>query len=240
DLIFPHHEAEIAQQEAASGTKPFVKIWMHVGLLSIGGEKMSKSLDNFITIKDFLKKFPPEALRMIVLSRHYRSPLDYNEQLAENAEKNLKTIKEFLDKMEFIKNSKISEADASHRYGASKIQKYEKIFNAALANDFNTPEALATIFNFINDYQKNIRQINKKDAVEIANFIKEKMEIFGFKLKKEKIPLKISTLAQKREKLREFKQFIQADRLRKKIQGLGYIIEDTPYGPQITATRFRS
>lgn len=237
DLKFPHHEAEIAQAESASGTKPFVKIWIHTGFLLVNGEKMSKSLGNFVTIKDFLKKFKPEVLRMIVLSRHYRSPLDYNIGLAEDAQKNLETIKDFLAKLEFLKKWKNKNGKLKMRF---KIKKYELNFQKALADDFNTPEAIAVIFKLINNYQKNIWQLNQKDAAEIAYFIKKKLEIFGLKLKKDKIPPKIAVLAKEREKFRKFQQFIPADRLRKTIQRLGYMIEDTPYGPKITATRFRS
>ena len=104
DLKFPHHESEIAQAEAASGKKPFVKIWMHTGFLLAGGEKMSKSSGNFITIRDFLKNRGAAALRMLVASRHYRSPLDYEESLAENAENSLRTIGEFLEKTGLAKN----------------------------------------------------------------------------------------------------------------------------------------
>ena len=241
DLKFPHHEAEIAQAESASGKKPFVKIWLHTGFLLVNGEKMSKSLGNFITIKDFLKKFPPEILRMIVLGRHYQSPLDYNEAIAENAKNSITAIKEFLGKLELVKKWKMENvpplrdpAVAVRKWKTRvKIKKYEKDFQTALENNFNTPEAIAVIFKLINDYQKNIWQLNKKGAAEIADFIKEKLEIFGFKLKKEKIPVKIAALAKKREELREFKQFIQADRLRKTIQRLGYIIEDTPIGSLI-------
>ena len=98
DLKFPHHESEIAQAEAASGKKPFVKIWMHTGFLLAGGEKMSKSSGNFITIRDFLKNRDAAALRLLIASRHYRSPLDYEESLAENAENSLRTIGSFWKK----------------------------------------------------------------------------------------------------------------------------------------------
>ncbi|MBI2591494.1 MAG: cysteine--tRNA ligase [Candidatus Brennerbacteria bacterium] len=237
DLKFPHHEAEIAQAESSSGQKPFVKIWIHTGFLLVNGEKMSKSLGNFITIRDFLKKFPPEVLRMIILNRHYRSPLDYNETIAKNAQNTIAAVKEFLAKLELIGKQKMENGKWKIPV---KIKKYEKDFQSALADDFNTPEAIAVIFKLINDSYKNIWQLNKKQAYETESFIKEKLEIFGFKLKKEKIPLKIAALAKKREKLRECKQFIPADRLRKTIQKLGYMIEDTPYGSKITPTRFRS
>ena len=106
DLKFPHHEAEIAQAEAASGKKPFVKIWMHGGLLTVNGEKMSKSLGNFITIRDFLKIRSANILRLIVASHHYRLPIDYTEELARDAQNALSGINEFLAKVELIKSSK--------------------------------------------------------------------------------------------------------------------------------------
>ncbi len=232
DLKFPHHESEIAQQEAASGKKPFVKIWLHTGFLLVKNEKMSKSLGNFITIRDFLKKYPPEILRFIVFSHHYRSPINYNEKLADNAQKSIDTIKEFLEKLEFVKKSKIQ---IHSRYSEiiQAILIADKKFNQAMDDDFNTPKALSAIFDFISSFQDKIWQIETSHHKTIIKFINEKLDIFGIKIKSAKIPQKIKNLARQREKLRNNKQFIPADLLRKKIESLGYIIEDTPIGPLV-------
>lgn len=224
DLKFPHHEAEIAQQEAASGKDPLVKIWMHTGFLLVNGEKMSKSLGNFITIREFLKKYPAEILRFMVLSNHYRSPFDYSETLAEQTKKSLDSIKEFLAKLEFVGKSKIKNKNKIN------IKKFQKEFENSLNDDFNTPKALAVIFNLISENQKNIWNLSKKDAKTISDFVKKGLKSFEISIKATKIPLKIKALGKKRDQYRSYKQFIKSDELRDEIKMLGYIIEDTPLG----------
>jgi len=222
DLKFPHHEAEIAQQEAASGKKPMVKIWMHSGFLVVGGEKMSKSFGNFVTVKDFLKQYPVEVLRYLVAAHYYRSPLDYSDGLAQQARNTLNNLSQFLARLEM--------AGGKTENGAV-LEKAERDFSAAMENDFNTPAALAVIFSLINENQKQVWELSRKSAKMLKKFIKNKLELFGIGLKSVKIPLKIRRLASKRELFRTNKQFIQSDVLRKEIEALGYIVEDTPRGP---------
>lgn len=234
DLKFPHHEAEIAQEEAASGKKPFVKIWMHAGLIRVNEKKMSKSLGNFITIKDFLKLHPPEALRWIVLSHHYRSPANYSKELVQSAEESLRTLREFLEKLTLVekkgqgKNSKKIE---------SAEKRTEKDFHAAMENDFNTPVALAALFTLANKLNKDVWLLSKKDAKNIKKFLQETLETLGISLKTEIIPEKARKLAEKRDLSRAHKQFMQADVLRKNIEALGYRVEDTPLGPLVRETQ---
>ncbi len=241
ELKFPHHESEIAQQEAASNKKPFVKIWLHTGLLLVKKEKMSKSLGNFITIRDFLKqskKFEgANLLRWIILSHHYRSPIDYNEKLVEQVEKSFLTIKEFLGKIQFIKKSrsrdKSRETKVRERESRISVEKYEKLFKQAINDDFNTPKAIAAIFEIISSLQNKIWQLSPSPVKKVEDFIIEKLKIFGIIIKPEKIPQKITGLATQRERLRSNQQFIQADYLRKKIEALGYRVEDTSFGPLV-------
>ena len=229
DLKFPHHESEIAQQEAASGKKPFVKIWMHTGFLLIKSKKMSKSLDNFITIRDFLKIRPANLLRFIIISHHYRSSVDYNEDLAFQASASLKHIQRFVNRLHAIKKGgKTGKEITGSITGANAA------FNAAMSNDFNTPKALASIFDLLRFIEPKIWNLKKPEANAIRKFITQKLDIFGIKLQKPgKIPSKITALAKKRELYRTNKQFTQADALRKKIEKLGFIIEDTPVGQLI-------
>ncbi len=231
DLKFPHHEAEIAQQESASGKKPFVKIWMHTGFLLVNGKKMSKSLNNFITIREFLKKYEANVLRLLALSYHYRSPINFSWETAEQIKIAIVRLREFLNKLEFI----------SKKGGKSKNLKVEKKLKEAgrkirkaLEEDFNSPAALARIFGIMSEFQNKIWNLNASEATVLKNFIEEKLSIFGVEIKKTKIPTKISLFAAKRELLRINKQFIQADALRKKIRVLGYEVEDTPIGPFIS------
>ncbi len=237
DLKFPHHEAEIAQQEAASGKKPFVEIWLHTGMLYIEGKKMSKSLGNFITIRSALKKYPSSALRFLFLSHHYRSPLDFKKTQIEKVENTLKDVRLFIGKLDFIiKKQKIS------RRPKLKIKNYSQAFFEALDDDINTPKALAVLFKLFSEANKIVFQLNKAAARRIKEFVKKSFSLFGVNFSLPKIPLKIKRLAAEREEFRRNKQFIQSDALRKKIASLGYVIEDTPIGPflwpKIRSTKF--
>jgi len=219
DLIFPHHEAEIAQMEALSGKKPMAKYWLHTGFLTVKGRKMSKSLANFITIKDFLKNHSARELRLFVLKNHYRSPIDYSEKEIKQVQKQLKRIDEFIGKP----------PTTNHKLPATD---YKNGFEKALEDDFNTPKALAAIFKLISKANKRSLAPSK----EILEFLKEADEIFGFifKTKKEeKIPAKIKNLAAQREKYRQEKKWRKADQIRKKIENLGFQIKDTKEGPEI-------
>ncbi len=223
DLKFPHHEAEIAQQESASGKKPFVKTWMHAGFLNLVGEKMSKSLGNFITITELLKKHSGDVFRMMVLSHHYRAPMDYGDELVVTAQKNLNDIKSFL-----LKLTKVQNAKEALKFDVSP---YEKEFTAAMDDDFNSPKALATIFNVMNAVNKQIWQLSTAQAKHIHTFIAGWLTKLGISSLDIEIPQEIEKLANERELYRSSKQFTQSDALRKQIDALGYLVEDTPVGP---------
>ncbi|MFA5386250.1 MAG: cysteine--tRNA ligase [Candidatus Paceibacterota bacterium] len=229
DLKFPHHESEIAQMESASGKKPFVKIWMHTGFLLVDDKKMSKSLKNFISISDFLKNNSPAVLRMLILSSHYRSPINYTDELILQTKNSLQNIKEFLGKLHLIilANNKKSSSFEINKL----IEVLDSNFTEALENDFNTPKALSVIFDMISSWQNQIWQFDKDQAKAITKLIKAKLDILGIRLELLKIPKKVKDLAKKRDLLRKDKQFIPADLLRNKIEKLGYSVEDTPLGP---------
>lgn len=233
DLVFPHHEAEIAQQEAASGKKPFVKYWLHSGFVTINGRKMSKSLKNFITIRGILKEYPAEALRFMVVSSHYRSPIDYKENLIKQSEAAVQRIGELLNKLKRISESGIT----NHELGIEEIiEKTKKSFEEKMDDDFNTPEALAVLFNFIRVINGFIDggSLDRKSAERVIKFLKETDEIFGILPKEEsKIPEEIRQLVQKREELRKQKEWSEADKIRKQIHSSGYSIDDTLYGPLV-------
>ncbi len=236
DLIFPHHEAEIAQQESVSGKKPFVKIWLHTGFLLVNGQKMAKSLGNFITIRDFLAKHgDPQFLRWFIFSHHYRSEIDYNEKGFYQARQSFSAILEFFNKMNFVAaNQKKTKAKNNI---SQLIARTEKFIDRAMSDDFNTPKAKAEIFNLINKLQPKIWHLSAKEAKKTADFLKTTLATFGFKLETYLTPDKIQALAAKRELYRANKQFIQADQLREKITMLGYELEDTPLGPFIKPTQ---
>ncbi len=230
DIKFPHHESEIAQQEAASGKKPFVKIWMHTGHLLVNGKKMSKSAHNFITIRNFIKDNSPQIIRFMTLAHHYRSPMDYTPAMAEQAKNSLRTIDETLSTLAFISNKATPVKKAKGEIG---IQTAEKKFHRALEDDFNTPEAIAALFGFINAIQHKKWTLSGKEAKNAYTFISKNLGILGVQFKQIPVPAKAKKAAQEREKFRLNKQFIKADALRKKMEGLGYVIDDTPMGPCI-------
>lgn len=228
DLKFPHHEAEIAQQESSSGKKPMVKIWMHIGALLVEGRKMSKSLGNFITIRDFLKKHSPVTFRYLVASHHYRSPIDYSEKLAAQAEGALWNLRQFIGKLRLVRGGEKNKTDI-----ATLLERSSDVFHKAMADDFNTPEALAAVFGAVNAINHEIWNLSQREAETTANWALDRLASLGIELKFPHIPLKIRYLAKQRNLSRTNQQFIQADALRKEVEALGYIVDDTPAGPLI-------
>ncbi|MCX6702510.1 MAG: cysteine--tRNA ligase [Candidatus Wolfebacteria bacterium] len=222
DHIGTHHENEIAQSEAAFG-KPLAKYWLHGEHLSVNGGKMSKSLGNFYTLQDIIdKNFDPLAFRYLVLTSHYRSKLNFTMESLKAADNALNNLRNFLSAGE---NKKI-------RADKKITGKFEEGFLAAINDDLNTPRALAIVWEII----KNRKTPFSAKKRLILGFDK----ILGLSLKTAKtakIPAKIEEIAKEREELRRNKQFIKADALRKEMERLGYVIEDTAYGTQITPAR---
>lgn len=227
DLKFPHHEAEIAQQESISGKEPFVKIWMHTGFLTLNGQKMSKSAGNYMTVDQFLKSFSAQVFRLMVLSNHYRSPLDYSQRLGQENKARWLLITEFLAKLDLIsKKSAIRRSVSLEKY----LKSFDAEFTLSLADDFNTPKAFGILFKFISDANPKIWDLSKTAAYKTANEIKKNLKSLGFKVIFPEIPKKIQKLSSEREKFRRNQQFMQSDSLRKKINDLGFGVEDTPLG----------
>lgn len=231
DLKFPHHEAEIAQARALSLKKEFVKIWMHTGFLLVNNAKMSKSLGNFLTIRDFLKRYPAEVLRLLVFSQHYRSPLNYTDKLSWETKSGWEGLTEFFGKLELV-------AKNGGKGGkTAKIKEFENKFYEALSDDFNTPKALAMAFGLIKGIQPKVWNISRKEAGVVAQSLRAAFGILGFNIKNPPIIERARKLAFDREELRRNQQFIQADSLRKKINSLGFQVEDTPLGPFVWPKR---
>mgnify|MGYP000135598168 CR=1 FL=1 len=232
DLIFPHHEAEIAQMEAISGKKPLAKYWMHGGFLTVDGQKMSKSLNNFITISDLLKRCPYHYLRFLIVKSLWQSPMDYSESAMIEVKSATEKIEEFLRKLKSVKSLKgAKEASIS-------IKKFKEEFFAQLNDNFNTPQAFAILFEFIKYSNQLLEQnlISKKQAFEIYNFFEEINKIFeiiDFDRINIKIPAIIKKLAKEREEFRKKQEWEKADEVRMKIEKQGYIIEDTKDGAVI-------
>ncbi|MCD6373341.1 MAG: cysteine--tRNA ligase [Thermococcus sp.] len=240
DLIFPHHENEIAQTEACTGHE-WVKYWLHTGFLMVNGEKMSKSLGNFVTIREMLKRYDPEVIRLFVLQRHYRSPLDYTEEGMEHAKNNLQRLYNTLENIRVA----MEKAEISFRWEEPEFKAYEAIRDArrkfydAMDDDFNTAEAMKAVFeasNAVNRYLTKVERPKESILRKAMEFFKVVSEVFGifedyFKEQKagEEERL-IELLIEVRSQLRKERNFALADRIRAELRELGIQLEDTPQG----------
>jgi cysteinyl-tRNA synthetase len=236
DLIFPHHEAEIAQMEALSGKKPMAKYWMHVGFLTVNGQKMSKSLNNFITIADILNRCSTEHLRFLIVKNLWSSPVDYSESALMEVKALSEKIEDFLRRLKGLKDVKIDKKQQGKNQRI--IEKAISDFYSELDDDFNTPKALAVIFDFMKTINQFIDEelLSRKEAEKIYKFFEDINKIFGiidFKKVKQAIPAEIKKLAKDREKFRKNKEWEKADRAREEIERRGYVIEDTKDGVSI-------
>jgi cysteinyl-tRNA synthetase len=234
DLIFPHHEAEIAQMEAVSGKSPLVKYWMHVGFLTVNGQKMSKSVGNFITISDFLKRCPANYLRFFVIKNLWSSPVDYSESVLIEIRGAIDKIEEFLRKIKSVppKRDPAKGGIKNYKEADSEIKKFKTNFYKELDDDFNTPKAFAVMFEFINKANILLDKdlLSKKQAFEIYKFFEEINKIFGiinFQKVNKAIPAEIKKLVKERETHRKNKEWQKSDQARLEIEKLGYTVEDT-------------
>ncbi|MEM3867083.1 MAG: cysteine--tRNA ligase, partial [Candidatus Bathyarchaeia archaeon] len=235
ELVFPHHEAEIAQGESLSGVKPMVNFWVHTGVLTIKGQKMSKSLKNYITIRDALRKYSVNALRIFFALSHYRSPIDFNEEKlkqAENIAENLYRI--YKKALNLLEKTVKTENNIEIAY---EIEVAKKSFYEAMEDDFNTPQALAVLINFSKRIDSLIsEETGKKDLETIVNVFKEFFHILGVfeveeKPKEEEIITNLMNLILEiRDEIRKRKDWKLSDEIREKLTKLGFIIEDTPQG----------
>ena len=236
DLIFPHHEAEIAQIESVSGMKPLVRYWMHTGFLNVSGEKMSKSLGNFITIRDLLENWNGDVFRFFVLSTHYRSPIDFSEDSLHQAEKSLDKIKNYVNELDTVLSSEISDSEELETKinlsspSDTNLEKISGKFFEAMDDDFNTPKAISVIFELI----KECNDFSSLD-VDTLLFIKSWFNNVSFILginftlsggsggNEELLDLIFDI----RDVLRKNKQYNLSDEIRDKLNDLGINVSDS-------------
>jgi len=231
DLVFPHNENEIAQSEAYTG-KEFVRYWIHNEHLIVNGQKMSKSLGNYITLEELLEKFSPEIVRYMFVSVHYRQKLNYTEEFAKNAEKNYNKLKETFDKLNFsLKYSTDKKSKAEEQF-LEKMKKLRGRFEEVMDNDLNTPLALSVSHELAKEINKYLEEgKNRKTIGKALELFKEFSEVFGLRFKEEgKIPEEVENLIEQREQARNRNDWKAADEIRNKIKELGYTIEDTDSG----------
>ena len=233
DLIFPHHENEIAQSEAANG-KPFAKYWMHNAFLNIDNKKMSKSLGNFFTVRDILEKYDAQVLRFFMLSAHYRSQLNFSADLMEAAKNSLERIltaaeraKEIADKATGV------EATENERELMKEMDQYRIKFEEAMDDDFNTADAIAAIFELVKFMNTNLNEDSTKIfAALVYAQLGALCAILGIKTqrKKELLDEEIEKLIEERQAARKEKNFARADEIRAILLEKGIILEDTREG----------
>lgn len=234
DLIFPHHENEIAQSECANNKK-FVNYWIHFGFLNINDEKMSKSLGNFFTARDILKSYSAESIRLLFNQSHYASPLNFKSDLLDAAQKGLDKISGLIERLDEIINGTFDNQDFTFN-----INGYYELFEQAMDDDFNTPKAVAIIFDFVRDANKYLSEnvVGKSAAAKLKEFILRTAEdVLGIvpavnkesktgeladKLIELLIKLRIDAKAQKNYSL--------ADTIRKELENIGIILQDTKTG----------
>jgi cysteinyl-tRNA synthetase len=235
DLIFPHHENEIAQSESLSGV-PFARYWLHNGLLQLGQDKMSKSLGNLITVKEALSRYSPDAIRLFMLSSHYRSPMTYSEESLEAMERAMERLRRVVYDYEGVSTSFAEEDELLY-------QNYRQEFIKAMDDDFNTAQAVAVLFNLDREiYQWRSEGFTVEEAQKT---LRELAGVLGLTLKeREKEELAraipstglIELLISVRDKLRAEQNWALADDIRSRLRGLGIALEDTEEG---TVWRYR-
>ncbi len=234
DLIFPHHENEIAQSEAATG-RPLANYWMHNGYINIDNKKMSKSLGNFFTTRDVAEKYGYEVIRYIMIQAHYRTPVNYSVDLIEACKTSLERLYNCRDS---IDRTIANAVDGNVSDEAKEIfEKRKSQFIEAMDDDLNTADALSIIFELVRDINTMLTDntVSKQQLEMAAKLFDELTEVLGicYNRKKDELPEEIVKLAEERKIARKNKNFALADEIRDKIQKLGYIIEETRQGTNI-------
>lgn len=228
DLIFPHHENEIAQSEAANGTE-FARYWMHNGFLKINNEKMSKSLGNFFTVREIAEKYPLQVIRFFMLSAHYRSPLNFSAELVEASKNGLERILTAVDRLKSI-NGTDGEVDKA---AADEMDAFVKKYEDAMDDDLNTADAISVIFELVKYANVNVTEESSKATVELVlNTIEKLCDILGIitEKKEEILDSDIEALIEERQAARKSKNFARADEIRDQLSSMGIILEDTREG----------
>ena len=235
DLLFPHHENEIAQSEGATG-KPYVHYWMHNGFINVDNQKMSKSLNNFFTVRDIAKDFDLEAVRLFMLSAHYRSPINFSREQIEAANASLNRLYTARDSLRFkAENGPKSELTEEEKAFVERLAGYEKRFDDAMDDDLNTADALGAVFELVKDANISLNENSAAAASEAAlKSLSALCDVLGILTKNEDaLPENIQTMIQERAEARKQKDWKRSDELRNAIQEAGYILEDTKQGQKV-------
>jgi cysteinyl-tRNA synthetase len=238
DLIFPHHENEVAQAEAATG-KPFARYWLHNEWLTVDGNKMSKSLGNFVTVRDALKICEPRVLRFFLISAHYRSPIDFNKEALKVAETNLERLMNALEEFENLREKHVR--GQKERNLLSDVREAKGNLEEAMDNDFNTPLAVSTLFGIARSlygYIENNSEIETKVKNEVSKIYRGLLDVFGIEttpaeLETEQAKLMVDLMQliiDLRKEIKDRREWDVADEIRRRLRDIGIELEDTPEG----------
>lgn len=239
DLIFPHHENEIAQSEAANSC-PLANFWVHNAFVNVDGEKMSKSLGNFFTIRDIVKSYPYNVIRFFILLGHYRMPINFSDQLLESAKTSLERISTCVNNVDFLLGNggvKPAPAEGDDKFLAS-VEAAAESFVAHMDDDLNTADAITDIFNLVKvtNTGATADDVSGEALKVAADKIRELTGVLGIELfgtEEDEIPADITELVEARTAAKKAKDFAEADRIRDELKAKGYIVKDTPNGPQV-------
>ena len=239
DLIFPHHENEIAQSECANGCT-FANYWLHNGYINIDNRKMSKSLGNFFTVRDIAEEFDYEVIRLFMLSAHYRSPINFSKTLMEAAKSSMERVYTCLENLEFFGENAKEKAllDGEKEY-IKKLDDFKQKYIDAMDDDLNTADAISVIFEIVAEANKTITA-NSGSSYEAISYTKDLIRELGSVLglfvndKKDEISPEIEALLEERKIARQEKNWAKSDEIRDKLKEMGVIVKDTAQGQQIT------
>ena len=230
DLIFPHHENEIAQSECAN-CAPFAHYWLHNGYINIDNKKMSKSLNNFFTVRDVAKDFDYAVIRFFMLSAHYRNPINFSHELLNQAKSGLERIETCVENLKFLKDN--AKSDVKDEKTAEKLAEFKKQFTDAMDDDINTADAISAIFDIVKYVNTEFDENTDSASLDAAiNLIKELSGVLGINVEKKKgfIDSDIENLIEERNNARKNKDFKRADEIRDMLKDAGIILEDTRSG----------
>ncbi|RDI39030.1 cysteine--tRNA ligase [Falsibacillus pallidus] len=234
DLTFPHHENEIAQSEALTG-KTFARYWMHNGYINIDNEKMSKSLGNFVLVHDIIKHHDPEVLRFFMLSVHYRHPINYSEELLDNAKSALDRLKTSYQNLKHRKGSSTN-LDENQQEWLERIESARSQFEKEMDDDFNTANGISVLFELSKQANYYLMENSTSEAVidRFLSVFESLGSVLGLKMEQQEELLdeEIDALIQKRIQARKDRDFQLADQIRDQLKDLNIILEDTPQGPR--------
>ncbi len=233
DLVFPHHENEIAQSEARTG-KPFAKYWMHAAFVNVNNQKMSKSLNNFFTAREVLEKYDAEVVRFLMLSAHYRTQLNFTSEILDSAKASMERLYNAVFNLENLsKEVKVDNLTEGEKEYVKTLDSYREKYIEKMDDDFNTADGISTIFDLVRDVNTNINAESSKELVEYAlGLIRELGKPLGILENSTQSDLEahVEKLIEDRQRARKERNWALADQIRDDLKAQGIILEDTPQG----------